>query len=105
MKLTDATVRAQAAAQVFGSASYHTDLIDFHSTTAQKYKQGVPTGFFQTFLNRNADPAGLAAVQAQLKAARPTCSDAVDHRFRRVLREPVGYLMPSLRTRWTRSPW
>jgi len=70
MNLTDPTVRAQVAAEIFGSSEYQTDLINSPSTTAQKYNQGVPTGFYQVFLNRAADSAGLAAAQAQFAAGQ-----------------------------------
>jgi len=70
MNLSDPTVRAQVAAQVFGGSEYQTDLINSPSTTTQKYNQGVPTGFYQMFLNRAADSAGLAAAQAQFTAGQ-----------------------------------
>jgi hypothetical protein len=70
MNLTDPNVRAQVAAQVFGGSEYQTDLINSPSTTAQKYSQGVPTGFYQVFLNRAADSTGLAAAQAQFAAGQ-----------------------------------
>jgi hypothetical protein len=45
--------RAQVAAAIFGSAEYRNDLVEY---------------YYQEFLGRNADPGGLAAWQAQLKA-------------------------------------
>jgi hypothetical protein len=68
--VNDSTVRAQIAAQVFGGAEYQTDLINSPSHTSQKYNLGVPIGFYQTFLHRNADSAGLAAALAQYKAGQ-----------------------------------
>jgi hypothetical protein len=45
--------RAQVAAAIFGSAEYQQDLVEL---------------YYQEFLGRNADPAGLAGWEAQLKS-------------------------------------
>jgi len=70
MNISDPAVRAQIAAQVFGGTEYRTDLTNSPAHTAQKFNQGVPVGFYQTFLHRNADSAGLAAALAQYKAGQ-----------------------------------
>ena len=77
LNISDPTVRAQIAAQIFGSAEYQTDLINSPAHTPQKYNQGVPVGFYQTFLHRNADSAGLAAALAQYKA-KQTDAQVID---------------------------
>ncbi|HUY31900.1 MAG TPA: peptidylprolyl isomerase [Pirellulales bacterium] len=70
LNLTDPAVRAQVAAQVFGSGEYETDLLNFPGHTAQTYNAGLPMGLYQAFLHRAADTAGLAAGMAQFKAGQ-----------------------------------
>jgi hypothetical protein len=68
--LTDSTVRAQVAAEVFASSEYQTDLVNFPQHVAQNYNSGFAVGFYQTYLHRAADATGLAAAQAQFKAGQ-----------------------------------
>ena len=70
LNLTDPAVRAQVAAQIFGGTEYQTDLLNFPAHVSQPYNTGVPYGFYQTYLHRNADSAGLAANLAEFKAGQ-----------------------------------
>ncbi len=69
--LADASVRAQAAASVFGSDEYMTQLLNFtqpHSTNA--YADEVVHGFYQAYLGRDADSASLQHFLDLLKSGQ-----------------------------------
>jgi hypothetical protein len=63
--------RTLVAATVFASNEYLTDLLSLPGGSNNPFHGELPLGFYQTYLDRNADSASLASEVALMKNGAP----------------------------------
>jgi hypothetical protein len=71
MDFSNANNRVLVAATVFSSDEYLHDLVNFPGANNNPFHDELPNGFYQAFLHRNAEAAGLAHFVGLLKAGTP----------------------------------